>query len=169
MATHCSILAWSIPRREEPGGAKSMGVTKRRTWRSNWACMRISKSADQLFRWTFRIGICLVFFRWLDWSTVFWGGRGIKCHVHHITSRVHRYHVKMVVLGSSTVKWFLFLPFRLVLFGGTSPCKVCFGNGELLSSPSEWSSYINGLEFFSMRDRSLLPTFYTLQACQQQR
>ena len=25
MATHCSILAWRIPRTEEPGGLQSMG------------------------------------------------------------------------------------------------------------------------------------------------
>ena len=25
MATHCSILAWEIPRTEEPGGLQSMG------------------------------------------------------------------------------------------------------------------------------------------------
>ena len=31
MATHCSILAWKIPWREEPGGLQSMGVTKSRT------------------------------------------------------------------------------------------------------------------------------------------
>ena len=28
MATHSSILAWRIPRTEEPGGLESMGVTK---------------------------------------------------------------------------------------------------------------------------------------------
>ena len=28
MATHSSILAWRIPRTEEPGGLQSMGVTK---------------------------------------------------------------------------------------------------------------------------------------------
>ena len=28
MATHSSILAWEIPRIEEPGGLQSMGVTK---------------------------------------------------------------------------------------------------------------------------------------------
>ena len=28
MATHYSILAWRIPRTEEPGGLESMGVTK---------------------------------------------------------------------------------------------------------------------------------------------
>ena len=26
MATHCSILAWRIPRTEEPGGLQSMGL-----------------------------------------------------------------------------------------------------------------------------------------------
>ena len=32
METHSSILAWEIPRTEEPGGVlQSMGVTKRRT------------------------------------------------------------------------------------------------------------------------------------------
>ena len=28
MATHSSILAWRIPRSEEPGGLQSMGVAK---------------------------------------------------------------------------------------------------------------------------------------------
>ena len=28
MATHSSILAWRIPRREEPGGLQSMGSQK---------------------------------------------------------------------------------------------------------------------------------------------
>ena len=28
MATHFSILAWRIPRTEEPGGLQSMGVTR---------------------------------------------------------------------------------------------------------------------------------------------
>ena len=28
MATHCSILAWSIPEMEEPGGLPSMGRTE---------------------------------------------------------------------------------------------------------------------------------------------
>jgi len=26
MATHCSILAWKIPRTEEPGGLQSIGL-----------------------------------------------------------------------------------------------------------------------------------------------
>ena len=31
MATHSSILAWRIPRTEEPGGLQFMGVTKSQT------------------------------------------------------------------------------------------------------------------------------------------
>ena len=31
MATHSSILAWEIPRTEEPGGLQSMGSQKNRT------------------------------------------------------------------------------------------------------------------------------------------
>ena len=31
MAAHSSILAWEIPRTEEPSGLQSMGVTKSRT------------------------------------------------------------------------------------------------------------------------------------------
>ena len=34
-ATHSSILAWRIPRREEPGGLQSMGSPKSRTELSN--------------------------------------------------------------------------------------------------------------------------------------
>ena len=33
MATHCSILAWEIPRTEEPGGLQSMGLQRvERDW-----------------------------------------------------------------------------------------------------------------------------------------
>ena len=31
MATHSSILAWKIPKTEEPGGLQSMGSQKSRT------------------------------------------------------------------------------------------------------------------------------------------
>ena len=31
MATHSSILAWRIPRTEEPGGLRSMGLQKSQT------------------------------------------------------------------------------------------------------------------------------------------
>ena len=31
MTTHSSVLAWGIPRTEEPGGLQSMGVAKSRT------------------------------------------------------------------------------------------------------------------------------------------
>ena len=34
MATHFSILAWEIPRTEEPGGLQFQGVAKSRTWLS---------------------------------------------------------------------------------------------------------------------------------------
>ena len=30
MATHSSIVAWKIPRTEDPGGLQSVGVAKRR-------------------------------------------------------------------------------------------------------------------------------------------
>ena len=35
MATHCGILAWRIPRTEEPGGLQSMGFQKSQTRLSN--------------------------------------------------------------------------------------------------------------------------------------
>jgi len=36
MATHCSILAWRIPRMEEPGGLQSMGSHRvRHRWVTN--------------------------------------------------------------------------------------------------------------------------------------
>ena len=35
MATHSSILAWEIPRTEEPGRLQSMGLQKSRTRLSN--------------------------------------------------------------------------------------------------------------------------------------
>ena len=38
MATHSSILAWSIPWTEEPGGLQSIGSQRIRHERSNWAC-----------------------------------------------------------------------------------------------------------------------------------
>ena len=31
-ATHCSILAWRIPRTEEPGGLQSVGLQRRQDW-----------------------------------------------------------------------------------------------------------------------------------------
>ena len=31
IATHCSILAWEIPRTEEPGGLQAMGSQKSQT------------------------------------------------------------------------------------------------------------------------------------------
>ena len=37
-ATRSSILAWEIPRTQEPGRATVHGVTKSWTWLSNWAC-----------------------------------------------------------------------------------------------------------------------------------
>ena len=36
MATHSRILAWRIPRTEEPGGLQSTGVAKSWTWLSDW-------------------------------------------------------------------------------------------------------------------------------------
>ena len=37
MSTHSSILAWEIPRTEEPGGLQSVGLQKQpyRTWQLN--------------------------------------------------------------------------------------------------------------------------------------
>ena len=35
MATHCSSLAWEIPRTEDPGGLQSMGSQKRWTQLNN--------------------------------------------------------------------------------------------------------------------------------------
>ena len=36
MVTHSSILAWEIPRKEEPGGLQSMGYTESdTTWQLN--------------------------------------------------------------------------------------------------------------------------------------
>ena len=35
MATHCSILAWSIPWTEEPGGLQSMGSQRNMTELTN--------------------------------------------------------------------------------------------------------------------------------------
>ena len=36
MATHSNILAWEIPRTEEPGRLQSMGLQKSWTWLSDW-------------------------------------------------------------------------------------------------------------------------------------
>ena len=36
MATHSSILAWEIPRTEEPGGLQSTGSQKSWTWLRDW-------------------------------------------------------------------------------------------------------------------------------------
>ena len=41
MATHSSILAWEIPRMEEPGGLQSMGLQKSWTRLNDWACTHV--------------------------------------------------------------------------------------------------------------------------------
>ena len=46
MATHSSILAWRIPRTEEPGAPQSMGVTKNR--------IRLSDSVSHVFQGRFQ-------------------------------------------------------------------------------------------------------------------
>ena len=46
MANHSSILAWRIPRTEEPGAPQFMGVTKNRT--------RLSDSVSQVFQGRFQ-------------------------------------------------------------------------------------------------------------------
>ena len=38
---HSSILAWEIPRMEEPGGLQSMGLQKSWTRLNDWACTRV--------------------------------------------------------------------------------------------------------------------------------
>ena len=47
MATHSSILAWRIPRTEEPGGLQSMGSPKSHTRLSDWTTP--TKHSDRLF------------------------------------------------------------------------------------------------------------------------
>ena len=44
MATHSSILAWIIPRTEEPGRLQSMGVAKSQTQRSDLTIIKPTKS-----------------------------------------------------------------------------------------------------------------------------
>ena len=46
MATHSSILAWSIPWTEEPGGLWFTGVTKNRTRLSDQTTISMTQSYD---------------------------------------------------------------------------------------------------------------------------
>ena len=48
MATHSGILAWRIPRTEEPGGLQSMGSQRVRHDGSDLACMHAHRLADWL-------------------------------------------------------------------------------------------------------------------------
>ena len=50
MAIHSSILAWRIPWTEEPGGVTVHGVTKSRTWLSNFTHCR--NRSDMPVAWT---------------------------------------------------------------------------------------------------------------------
>ena len=53
MAVHSSILAWEIPRTEEPGGLQSMGLQSQ-IWRSDWARSHVCTSEGLL--WTLIFG-----------------------------------------------------------------------------------------------------------------
>ena len=47
MATHSSILAWRIPRTEEPGGLQSMGSQRvRYNWATNHTAQSVSGMRD---------------------------------------------------------------------------------------------------------------------------
>ena len=50
MATHSSILAWEIPRTEEPGGLQSMGSQKSRVQLSNYTAITTNPKAGVLMR-----------------------------------------------------------------------------------------------------------------------
>ena len=46
MTTHCSVLAWRIPWKEEPSGLQSIGSQRvRHNW-SDLACMRVAIAVD---------------------------------------------------------------------------------------------------------------------------
>ena len=66
MATHCSVLAWSIPGTGEPGGLPSNGVTQSRT-RLKW----LSSSSDNSLYQNFggmRADFCQLFlWLWANW------------------------------------------------------------------------------------------------------
>ena len=52
MATHSSILAWRIPRTEEPGGLQSMGLRKSQTWLSDYHFnFRFASKASLVAHW----------------------------------------------------------------------------------------------------------------------
>ena len=51
MAPHSSILAWRIPRTEEPGGLQSMVVAKSRSW---WTWLRTQTGMHMGCRWEWR-------------------------------------------------------------------------------------------------------------------
>ena len=64
MTTHCSILAWKIPRTEEPGKLQSMWSQR---FSCNWAHVYTTLSKMGVF--------CLL---WLFARVFFWGGGGLR-------------------------------------------------------------------------------------------
>ena len=63
MATHSSILAWKIPRREEPGGLTGHRVAKSQTWLGMYAC----KQRLNLGRSGSSGHFCQTFVDWEGW------------------------------------------------------------------------------------------------------
>ena len=67
MATHSSILAWRIPRAEEPGRLPSMGL---RRVRCNWATNIFTMFTKDSFAITLDFQVA-VFTAWECWDPVF--------------------------------------------------------------------------------------------------
>ena len=58
MATHCSILAWEIPRTEEPGELQSMGSQKSQTLLSDQTTTTMAKSWASLWNFLSTVREC---------------------------------------------------------------------------------------------------------------
>ena len=63
MTTHSSILAWKIPRTEEPGGLWSTGLQRVRHNCSVLGCMRVYLATELLFYGSHHIwGLGFIFY-----------------------------------------------------------------------------------------------------------
>jgi len=73
MATHSSILAWRIPRKEEPGGLQSMR-SQSRTWLSDLACRHVCICIIYSITCFIMVCymLCVIIHTWLPWWLSWW-------------------------------------------------------------------------------------------------
>ena len=66
MATHSSILAWRIPRTEEPGRLQSIGRRVEHDW-SDLACMHAGQQKSLVVKWNFSFFLLSHGINWYTW------------------------------------------------------------------------------------------------------